>query len=133
MPWNRPQVRARKDSRGSAARPSDRGSAGFGKRINYTFSVGYSVGHDDLEKFRQVEVFPNPATGIVYLDLAGVEGQLDLVVTNALGQVVDQQKWNQTGASMNPVDLSNLPDGWYHFTLSTQEGEVFTRKVVLSR
>lgn len=106
----------------------------FGTSIQYTFSVGFSVGmDDDRDAFELVEVYPNPSAGVAFVNLVGVPGPVQLMVTDALGRVVQSQVLNEQNGSTTQVDLSAEGNGWYFFNFITEDGRKFTRKMILSK
>lgn len=81
---------------------------------------------------RAVEMYPNPATGLVKLALQGAnaKGQLNATVINQLGQVVHTARLKDNFT--NELDLSSLANGLY--LLKVQTGSDFTtRQLVLTK
>ncbi|MCC6461550.1 MAG: CotH kinase family protein [Saprospiraceae bacterium] len=74
----------------------------------------------------ELELFPNPASGVLYVRIAAPAGQTPVTVRllNALGQTLRQQQTNR-------LDLSGLPAGLY--TVVVEAGPLRgARKVVVS-
>ena len=83
------------------------------RTISTTFSAG------------QVQVFPNPTTGMI--SWAGLEGEaVTLQVFNALGQQVAERNSTENG-----VDLSHLPSGVYHIKFLTSDNTIRLNKSVV--
>ncbi|MDF7809744.1 T9SS type A sorting domain-containing protein [Hymenobacter sp. YC55] len=81
---------------------------------------------------RAVEMYPNPATGLVRLAVQGAnaKGQLNATVINQLGQVVHTARLKDNFT--NELDLSSLSNGLY--LLKVQTGNDFTtRQLVLTK
>ena len=80
----------------------------------------------------QAQLYPNPTTGRVRLELAGLgaQGPAGLAVVNGLGQVV----WTgaavvRQGTVREELDLGALPAGVYALRLHTAEGVIVKRLV----
>jgi len=73
-------------------------------------------------------VYPNPASGLVYLELSEVKAGADAVVFTVSGQVAKTIPVNQ---ARQKVSLSGLPTGTY-FILVKNGKELF-RKTVIKR
>jgi len=87
-----------------------------------------SIGLEEQLK-NQVELFPNPTTGIVSLELSNLE--LDLIrVIDGRGRVVSEM----TSCNNNcQIDLSEYQDGLYQFLFVTSTGEQFTKSAILQK
>ena len=70
----------------------------------------------------KVEVFPNPANGVVKIE--GVIAN-EVQFYNALGQLV------KTLRGTNEVDLGGLVDGVYLLRIADAEGKVYTNKITV--
>lgn len=81
----------------------------------------------------ELEIFPNPASAIVTINLHGLtEGQASLWVFDNLGREVFQQKLGD-GTSSIQFDLSpgKFPNGEYFVKVATQDGVLTNRFIVL--
>jgi hypothetical protein len=72
----------------------------------------------------QIRVYPNPTTGIIFLDGISIDSQVE--ITNAAGQVVYQS--DATGK--NSIDLSSHSKGLYSIRVTNQKYTII-RKVVV--
>jgi hypothetical protein len=60
------------------------------------------------------EVYPNPTSGILNLNLAGYMGQAaDVFVMNSANQLVWQRRFESNHGSVETIDLGTLQDGMY--------------------
>ena len=60
------------------------------------------------------EVYPNPTSGILNLNLAGYTGQAaDVFIMNTANQLVWQRRFDSNHASEETIDLGTLQDGMY--------------------
>ncbi|MCX6199736.1 MAG: T9SS type A sorting domain-containing protein [Bacteroidetes bacterium] len=80
---------------------------------------------------RQIQVYPNPFTNDLSIALKGENiHEAIFTITNALGQVIyNRKEENLANGYTKMLDLSYLPGGFYFITV-TQNGELFTKKVV---
>ncbi|HLP12231.1 MAG TPA: peptide-N-glycosidase F-related protein [Flavobacteriales bacterium] len=107
-------------------------NADFGGQIYYQFTVGLTNNVDDivLNSFLELNVYPNPTTGHIYIDANFTEITNGLIeVCDVLGQKVYSHKFNGLTAEAVDVDLSNYHNGTYFVTLRTDK-TVVTRKVM---
>ena len=70
----------------------------------------------------KVEVFPNPANGVVRIE--GVVAD-EVQVYNALGQLV------KTVLGANEIDVEGLAEGVYLLRIMDAEGKVYTNKITV--
>lgn len=88
---------------------------------------------NDLTEVGALRLFPNPATDKVNLELTLLENvDLNLSLTNSLGQVVYTEQLNSLGLGehLHTVDVSQLPVGVYQLQLSNSDHSA-TMKVVV--
>jgi hypothetical protein len=77
-----------------------------------------------------VNIFPNPASSEINIDLHLLEGQgkVELILLNLNGQVVQQQ--TSLSGGISKMDVADLPSGIYFLKLQTAKGRLM-KKVVL--
>jgi len=90
---------------------------------------GLNVGVEERDQI-QLEVFPNPSTGQVTIQLDRYTGVEVVEVRDALGRSVMQQRL--TGASM-ALDLSQQADGLYTIAVRSKAHPPVVRRVVIQR
>ena len=92
--------------------------------INVTFDAVCVGINQTLSSHAAIKYYPNPSTGIVTLNLnSNFEGQVELIIRNAKGQVVSQLAWAKTGLDLyENIDLLNQPSGIYFLELITPLG-----------
>jgi hypothetical protein len=73
-----------------------------------------TVGIDELE-LRNVSIYPNPATGVLYVNLSSSNYSLEVI--NLMGEIVmkEENKMNTTS-----LELSNLKSGVYFLTIASE-------------
>lgn len=83
----------------------------------------------DENALEQVNIYPNPSTGIVFIESTFSTGNFDLVVTDVNGRTV-QIGQNTISAGTNSVNLKDVERGTYFFKLSTENAEKVFRIVI---
>ena len=92
---------------------------------------GGGVHEVNLDAF--VNVFPNPSTGPVNVDITAPGlGQTDIVVYNMVGEVVDQVSYNALSPKKAKINLEGKPNGLYFVKVKTENGSS-TKKIVLNK
>ncbi|GAB1404234.1 MAG: T9SS type A sorting domain-containing protein [Lentimicrobiaceae bacterium] len=111
------------------------------ENINDTLSfiVHFQIGYLGLEdqkpvKARLSNAFPNPASTLVYFEYALPDLSQNAVVkvTNLLGTTVYSQAVEQVEGKLS-IDVSNLSDGIYFYSLMLNNTPSTTRKFVVKR
>jgi hypothetical protein len=72
-----------------------------------------------LDAASMVQLFPNPASGMLYLQVNGMSENARLQIFDVTGRQVRQQSFNGTGTVSISLDISDLPKGAYHLSLSS--------------
>lgn len=90
-------------------------------------TITLNVGIDETEGV-QVNVYPNPASR--FLNIESTDGLCDIVIYNALGQQVLNQK---ASASLVTLDLGFLASGNYTMRITSLNGEQATRKFIVNK
>lgn len=84
-----------------------------------------------VEYNNSVSFAPNPSTGIFQVNFVEKYDQLEqIIVTNSLGQLIQQIPVTEQNKMNYTVDLTAQPKGIYHVQLKFDQG-IITRKVVL--
>lgn len=96
--------------------------------LSYTFVAG-SVGLNEEFGFTttDVHVYPNPASDIVNFKLNGTDANR-LEIVNLAGQVVLSSEISNAETSVN---VSDLEEGVYLFTIYSNEGLILTDKLIV--
>ena len=89
------------------------------------FNVSW-VGTGQIPVPGTISVFPNPTTGIITITASPRDMQ-DVVLTvyNAQGNLMLRKRDFQI------IDLSPFENGIYYLTISTKDGNMIVRKIVL--
>ncbi len=105
--------------------------ADFGTNFSHQFTVGYVLNTPELETTSQMQVFPNPTSGIITIDLALPKPETGIVeIFNAVGQVIYTEKFENSDNPVINTDLSHHPAGIYFVTATTTESRI-TKRLVL--
>jgi hypothetical protein len=95
----------------------------------YFFFVDFTNGIKNAESISDFNIFPNPSSGIITLDLTSFPKAENLLVFNTLGQAVYTQK-AQSG-TVQIIDLRFLESGIYHLVLLDEAGQPLTQSRVV--
>lgn len=88
------------------------------------------IGNNVQTTIGEISIYPNPSSGIFSVDLTqSKEPYTTIMVYNALGQKVYQK--NSVPESVNEIDLSNLPDGYYYAQITGGKSSV--QKVLIKK
>lgn len=89
-------------------------------------------GTQDAPVFEQFEVFPNPASVELVVELFMTEkSNLSMSVLNAVGQQVQSEQYNLPGGSNQlTVPVASLPNGVYFLNLQTEHGTAIRKFTV---
>jgi hypothetical protein len=122
-------------------------TANFPGQYNYDYISGNGVCPDDTANvvvnvlsncnwlsvdentLELVTVYPNPSTGVVFIESTFSTGNFNLVVTDVNGRTI-QTGQNTISAGTNSVDLKDVERGIYFFTLSNNDAEKVFRIVI---
>jgi hypothetical protein len=113
--------------------PSGNTSSEFTRMVQYTYwpaCMNSTVGVDNINVEESFNVYPNPSTGFVNIDLKGALTQnATLEVFNAMGQKVLSQIYTDVVGKFE-IDLSGNAKGVYNIKL-TVDGQVVSKRIVL--
>ncbi len=101
----------------------------------FTDTITLAVaGLEEVADFGTINVYPNPSTGEFQLEMdVNYAMNLDIVVTNALGQKLLVRSLNTTnGAHTETIDLSTQAVGVYYLNISS-EGNTLTNRMIIKK
>ena len=101
----------------------------------FTNTITLSVaGLEEVADFGTINVYPNPSTGEFQLEMdVNYAMNLDIVVTNALGQKLLVRSLNTTnGVHTETIDLSTEAVGVYYLNISS-EGNTLTNRMIIKK
>jgi hypothetical protein len=91
------------------------------KRHTFIEGTGNAVGHQTLDQM-EFYIYPNPTTDIIQIRTA--KPYYSLLISTISGQIIEQHTYLQE------LDLSHLSAGVYLLSFTSNEGVLFTRKIV---
>ncbi|MDX1942338.1 MAG: T9SS type A sorting domain-containing protein [Saprospiraceae bacterium] len=81
-----------------------------------------------------LNVFPNPTSGVIYIDFNEPASQSILVrIYNIQGKVISEQKWDEALVGTLPFYLQEQPSGIYLVKAFIRSDMVLTSKVILTK
>ncbi len=121
-------------------------TANFPGQYNYDYVSGNGVCPDDTamvvvtvlscnwlsvdeNALEEVSIYPNPSTGLVYVESTFATGSFNLTVTDINGRTIQTGK-NTISLGTNTIDLKDVERGTYFFKLSNDSAEKVFRIVI---
>ena len=106
--------------------------ANCARRLSLTTStVCSTVGVEENLSNVNMEVYPNPTNGELYIDITTLEVQdFTISVINTLGQTVKEVKQMQSNGGKIKIDLSDKNTGVYFVTVKSASGSKVKRIVL---
>jgi hypothetical protein len=83
---------------------------------------------DDLTSQKSILVYPNPANDICHIQLTPHQQYDDLLLYNAIGQIVEQ--YNIQNRKNFEIPVNALAPGVYHLVLKNEK-EIFTSPIII--
>ena len=102
----------------------------FGYKLHHAFVMSESVAiHPEIQE-KTIEVYPNPTSDILFVDLEGYSGKLDMSLVDITGKVV---LWQQTiigGSATETIYTNNTTPGIYMLRINGNEIN-YTKRIVI--
>lgn len=87
-----------------------------------SLKASYIVGKED-----NISVYPNPTTQIIYIDLPGNKGSVNLILTNLSGENIEELEYKPSES----ISLElNQPSGIYILKIKIKSGEESIHKII---
>ncbi len=103
------------------------GMSNFGEVEDYQLNIGTELSTNEFSN-STVNVFPNPTTGLVNIDLTGISGNISLVTINDItGKTIFTPPFTKNYLE---VDLSKYSKGLYFISVLT-ENKTLVKKIIL--
>jgi hypothetical protein len=83
----------------------------------------------DENALESMNLYPNPSTGLVYIESTLSTGSFNLTITDINGRVIETGS-NSIKNGVNTVNLNNVQRGTYFFKLSNENAEKVYRVVI---
>ncbi len=105
----------------------------FGGEIYQQFTVGYLLNTNELQPLNEVNVFPNPSSGIFQTEiLLDKKQNVTIEVFDLTGRLVYKNHFENVIDKMIDVDLSQQTPGIYHAHIITS-GKEWMKKMVVAK
>ena len=102
----------------------------FGSKIIHNFMIGYPMNIEE-ESTRIFNIYPNPTTGQIQVELTENNQPFNIQLCNILGEAV----WNENikvHTSQKTFDISDQPNGVYLLKMQVGDKKI-TEKIILNR
>jgi len=105
----------------------------FGGEIYHQFTVGYLTNTNELHAVNEVNVYPNPTSGVFQAEIL-LDGKKDIAIEvfDVTGRVVYSSHLKNTVNRTVAIDLSSEPEGIYSAHFITSENE-WVKKIVVAK
>jgi hypothetical protein len=94
----------------------------------------YDVGEPVIQSVNESDiiagVFPNPANELVNVYFGNITGDVNLVLTNTIGETVLTDKFNVTNGSQYTIATTKLAQGVYTLTIAN-DGTVANKQIII--
>ncbi len=103
----------------------------FGKEFTYSFTTGNINGIEELGSEVSINVYPNPTSQQISIDLKGINGQTNVSIFNHLGYKVFQEVIEDPNIISHStiLDMTEFVSGIYHVQIENG-GKITTHKIV---
>jgi len=92
------------------------------------FAINNSVGMFENESYHNlIKIHPNPTKDLINIDLGSLNGNVELTVSNALGQIVKREKLSNQNTAL---DINNLENGIYFIQILSENKTISTQKII---
>ena len=85
----------------------------------------YFIGVDEQLVEQDIRIYPNPAVSTIHID--GVSNGTSIAVYDIIGRQVMQE------AFRDELSVSHLSNGLYLLNITTAEGNIITKKIIVNR
>jgi len=97
--------------------------------VTLTIDNGNSIKEKNISQ--AISVYPNPSNGRITLTNSGIDGEYQVKIMNAMGQLV--QNTNFSGKYVNhTLDLSSFPNGIYMMEVKTDK-QMMNKKIIINK
>ena len=104
----------------------------FGSYHRFNFSIGFSLGQEELSNNAALSVFPNPVNQELTIEIEGqIAGGAYCEITDLSGRILFSQEMSMTSSSFAEyfADVSSYNKGTYLVKVSTDKG-IYTKKFI---
>ena len=105
----------------------------FGKSIYYSFVIGVIDHIKEQNNESYFEVYPNPTTSQITIDIALQEKtNTQIVIVDMLGRIIENKMLNDFNIGTFKFDLSNESNGVYNVSIINKDG-IQSKRIVLNK
>jgi hypothetical protein len=90
-----------------------------------------SLGIGELGYEGKVNVYPNPATEVIFVSFEDWSGEVEISLMDALGRTIDQRQVLVMDRHQSLFTVNTLPKGMYFVSLVTSQKEVITKPIIV--
>lgn len=95
-----------------------------------SFEYQINMGISSNLVMNDINIYPNPASDIIYVDIAQVEKQkLRFIIFNSLGEMMNLST-NTCSSKQIAIGISNLPSGIYYLSTYSNDKKLGTEKFI---
>lgn len=89
------------------------------------------INSQDLTSY--IHIYPNPSSGVFNVNFKYIVGDdVEISITNLVGQEVHREKFNDSSSSVYTLDLSSQPEGFYLASIKSNHGSL-SKKLTIVR
>jgi hypothetical protein len=101
--------------------------------IGAQFISAATVGLAHQDDVANITPYPNPATAILNIPVANLDGAATLEIVDVAGRSIRTENVAINGTQTLSVDVANIPAGTYLFNMNFENGKSSTFRVVISK
>lgn len=101
----------------------------FGHSISYAFTIGDITNVEENKSISEINIFPNPNSGLFTLDIVGLHGATSINVYSSVGELIHSNQLDLQGVFAQEINLNGHADGIY-FIKITNDKETIIKKVI---
>lgn len=103
-------------------------------QVERTVIVEDPIGFGEIEGLTEFEIFPNPASDVVFVKLdAAMAIDAELQVLDVVGRELYRTPANVNGSNQLAIPVKHLSDGVYYMNLVTSEGKSVRKKFTVAK
>ena len=89
----------------------------------------YITSISNISLASEIQLYPNPTSGQITLELENVQSELSLQMFNSMGQEIHRQMIQEYNAKLD-IDISQHSNGVYFIQLTSKDGDKQYIKII---
>ena len=85
---------------------------------------------DEIHQVSIFDIAPNPANEVVNIFFGDISGSADLVLSNAIGEIILTERISVSSNSQHKINTAGLSQGIYTLTI-TNDGNIANKRVII--